>query len=623
MVSLWDRRTSSRRAGFYAALSRGGRLGPRRLVGVRWPGRRVRYLSGTSALAAARDGKTLYVANQDAGEVAWVELPSGRVSRRIKMPGRPTGVAVTPDGTKLIVTWASPRSTVAVFDAVSGNPIASIPAGHTAIGPAIAPDGKRLYVCNRFNNDVSVIDLAAYREVARVPAVREPIAAAVTPDGGMVVVANHIPLARTSQPFQGKVAAVLTLIDARTLKTAAVELPRGSTGLRGVCVAPDGKHAFVPHLLSNFESVPFRVEGGWINTNVISAIDLARRQVVCTLGMDAYDGAAGGPWDVTCTADGKSLCVSLSGIDELCILDRRQVLDPDSRLMTPTMGVWPIYPDLWYSPWRRIPLPGKGPRGVCTAGSKVYAAEFFSDAVAVIDLATADAKAGSIALGPAPRLTQRRWGQLLFHDATLCLEHWQSCASCHPDARMDGLSWDLLNDGEGNPKNTKSMLLAHRTPPAMSEGVRMTAEEAVRSGIKNILFSYRPEEEAAAIDAYLASLEPEPSPHLIDGRLSPAAQRGRALFQSDRTACSRCHPPPLYTDLHSHNVRSRSEVDHTDRFDTPTLIEVWRTAPYLHDGRYLTVKELLTEGRHGLRRDGKNGLSPGEIDDLVEFVMSL
>jgi cytochrome c peroxidase len=151
----------------------------------------------------------------------------------------------------------------------------------------------------------------------------------------------------------------------------------------------------------------------------------------------------------------------------------------------------------------------------------------------------------------------------------------------------------------------------------------MTAEEAVRAGIKSILFSYRPEEEAAAIDAYLASLEPEPSPHLIDGRLSPAAQRGRALFQSDRIACSRCHPAPLYTDLHSHNVGSRSEVDRTDRFDTPTLIEVWRTAPYLHDGRYLTVKELLTEGQHGLRRDGKNGLSPAELDDLVEFVLSL
>ena len=39
--------------------------------------------------------------------------------------------------------------------------------------------------------------------------------------------------------------------------------------------------------------------------------------------------------------------------------------------------------------------------------------------------------------------------------------------------------------------------------------------------------------------------------------------------------------------------------DRNDRFDTPTLIEVWRTAPYLHDGRYATIKELFSKGRHG------------------------
>jgi cytochrome c peroxidase len=211
---------------------------------------------------------------------------------------------------------------------------------------------------------------------------------------------------------------------------------------------------------------------------------------------------------------------------------------------------------------------------------------------------------------------------LLFHDATICFQHWQSCASCHPDGRADGLNWDLMNDGVGNPKNTKSMLLTHQTPPAMAEGVRMSAEEAVRSGIRHVLFSDRPEEEAAAIDAYLQSLRPVPSPHLVDGRLSPAAERGRKLFESRRVGCFRCHPAPLYTDLRSHNVGSRSPTEYTERFDTPTLVEAWRTAPYLHDGRYTTVKELLVEGRHGLGRGGDE-LSGQDLDDLVEFVLSL
>jgi cytochrome c peroxidase len=60
-----------------------------------------------------------------------------------------------------------------------------------------------------------------------------------------------------------------------------------------------------------------------------------------------------------------------------------------------------------------------------------------------------------------------------------------------------------------------------------------------------------------------------------------------------------------------------------DRFDTPTLIEVWRTAPYLHDGRYLTIRELLAEGRHGLEGGPLEALGEQEIDDLVEFVLSL
>jgi cytochrome c peroxidase len=188
---------------------------------------------------------------------------------------------------------------------------------------------------------------------------------------------------------------------------------------------------------------------------------------------------------------------------------------------------------------------------------------------------------------------------------------------------VDGLNWDLMNDGQGNPKNTKSMLLAHRTPPAMSEGVRATAELAVRGGITHILFADRPEEEAAAIDEYLKSLEPVPSPHLVDGRLSEAAQRGRELFHDKRAGCDRCHPAPLYTDLDRHDVGTRRWYERTDRFDTPTLVEVWRTAPYLHDGRYTTVKDLLVEDRHGLRRRHADSLSEQEIDDLVEFVLSL
>jgi len=188
---------------------------------------------------------------------------------------------------------------------------------------------------------------------------------------------------------------------------------------------------------------------------------------------------------------------------------------------------------------------------------------------------------------------------------------------------VDGLNWDLVNDGVGNSKNTRSMLLAHRTPPAMAAGVRPAAAAAVRAGLSHILFGVVGEEEAAVIDGYLKALRPVPSPHLENGRLSPAAVRGRSLFESNRTGCYQCHPAPLYTDLAAYNVATKRPWDHHASFDTPTLIEVWRTAPYLHDGRYRTVKELITRGKHGRQRGDIGKLNDRQIDELVEFVLSL
>lgn len=72
-----------------------------------------------------------------------------------------------------------------------------------------------------------------------------------------------------------------------------------------------------------------------------------------------------------------------------------------------------------------------------------------------------------------------------------------------------------------------------------------------------------------------------------------------------------------------HDVGTRGRYDYHDRFDTPTLVEVWRTAPYLHDGRYVTLKELFIEGNHGLNASHRKKLRDQEIDDLVEFVKSL
>jgi cytochrome c peroxidase len=224
-------------------------------------------------------------------------------------------------------------------------------------------------------------------------------------------------------------------------------------------------------------------------------------------------------------------------------------------------------------------------------------------------------------LGPEPVWTDIRYGEMLFHDAFLCQERWQSCATCHPDARSDTLNWDLLNDGADNPKNTKSLLLAHQTPPSMSHGVRDRAETAVRKGFETILMIPATENDAQAVDAYLSHLEPVPSPHLVSGKLNESAERGQRIF--NRSGCSVCHPAPLFTDLRKHDVETRSPIDSSPLFDTPTLREVWRTAPYLHDGRYKTIRELITEGKHVNTNQRLDRLTDEEINDMTEYILSL
>jgi mono/diheme cytochrome c family protein len=173
-------------------------------------------------------------------------------------------------------------------------------------------------------------------------------------------------------------------------------------------------------------------------------------------------------------------------------------------------------------------------------------------------------------------------------------------------------------------KNTKSLLWSHRTPPAMSHGVRGTAEKAVRSGLRNILFALRPETEAVAIDEYLKALRPVPSPDLVGGDLSEAARRGQRLFEDPKVGCASCHPAPLFTDQKSYTVGTQNRTDRRgDRFDTPTLVECWRTAPYLHDGSAAALQEVLTtrnpEDEHG----HTSHLTPADIQDLTAYVRSL
>jgi DNA-binding beta-propeller fold protein YncE len=88
-----------------------------------------------------------------------VDLDSRAVTERIALPDSPSGIAVSRAGNRLYVTCSAPESVVCVLDPADGRVMNRIAVGHTATSPILSPDERRLYVCNRFNHDISVIDL--------------------------------------------------------------------------------------------------------------------------------------------------------------------------------------------------------------------------------------------------------------------------------------------------------------------------------------------------------------------------------------------------------------------------------------------------------------------------------
>jgi YVTN family beta-propeller protein len=592
-----------------------------------------------AAMLAAPDSKVLYIACGSAEQVLVYDVASAKVTRQISVPQPPTGLALSSDGARLYVTCAGPASRVCVVDTPTGKVTDSIATGHTAMGPVLSRDGRTLFVCNRFDDAVSVIDLGTRKEVRRIAVEREPVAAALTADGSRLLVANHL---HTGPADADYVAAVVSVIDVASGKVVkSLQLPNGSGSLQDIRVSPDGKYAVVSHILGRFHLPTTQLERGWMNTNAKTLIDLARMEILNTVLLDNVDSGAANPWGVAWSADGKTLCVAIAGTHELSVTDfpgllaklekLPATLDPnktyDYNAASRVQADVPNDLSFLVGVRRRIKLPegDRGPRAVVVIGSKAYLANYFSDSLSVIDLASQYPKIESIPLGPKQAMTPVRKGEFYFNDASICFQGWQSCASCHPgDGRVDALNWDLLNDGIGNPKNNKSLLLSHRTPPAMSMGVRDDAKAAVRAGIRHILFTVQPEEVATSIDEYLMALKPVPSPRLVKGRLSDQAKRGEKLFKDAKVGCASCHPAELLTDLQHYDVGTLGKFDKpTDTFDTPTLVEAWRTAPYLHDGSVATIQEVLTT-KNAQDRHGKTShLSKEQIADLAEYILSL
>ena len=125
--------------------------------------------------------------------------------------------------------------------------------------------------------------------------------------------------------------------------------------------------------------------------------------------------------------------------------------------------------------------------------------------------------------------------------------------------------------------------------------------------------------------------------------LSPAAQRGLTLFEG-KARCAKCHARFNFTDEGFHNTGVGMDKDKPDlgryeatkrtankgAFKTPTLRDVARRGPYMHDGSLRTLREVVAfYDRGGIPNPWLSpeivplNLSPSEQKDLIAFVESL
>jgi cytochrome c peroxidase len=280
--------------------------------------------------------------------------------------------------------------------------------------------------------------------------------------------------------------------------------------------------------------------------------------------------------------------------------------------------------------------------------------------------------------GAGPSTARVELGRTLFFDPRLSRASSISCASCH----NPGFSW---GDGLARGVGFGSKLLGRRTPTVLNvgwgeaffwDGRAETLEQQALSPIAapgemnlphdemvkrlQAISGYRPLFAAAFGDANvtkekvaqaIADFErtiisaDAPFDHWLAGdknALSASAKRGFALFNG-KADCAKCHSGWRFTDDSFHDIGALGEdpgrasilpgldsMNHA--FKTPTLRDVARRAPYMHDGSEATLEQVLELYDKGgrVRRPGSIAtevhplsLTAQDRADLVAFLLTL
>lgn len=273
---------------------------------------------------------------------------------------------------------------------------------------------------------------------------------------------------------------------------------------------------------------------------------------------------------------------------------------------------------------------------------------------------------------------EQRWklGKQLFYDPIMSVDSSISCASCHqPElAFSDNIDFSLGVEQRLGTRNSPSLANVAYHPYLTREGGVPTLEMQVLVPIQEhnefdfniVLLAERLQADSMYVQMALDAYDRQPDPFVItralacfersllsgnslydqhnrgEVSLSPPALRGKELFFSERTQCSKCHGGfnftnydfannGLYTN-YSDEGRFRLTGEDQDRavFKVPSLRNIELSAPYMHDGSLSTLEAVVAHYNSGGKKHINKSpflqpllLNSQEEEDLVAFLKSL
>ena len=577
------------------------------------------------------DGTRLYVLCQGSAEVRVLDAASYAAIKNIAVGRVPRGFSLSADGKRLFVanSW---DDTVSVIDTGTLEVAATWPVRAEPSSVVEDRDGKHLFVANRISNDVVVLNAQTGAEEKRLAAGRGASYITPAPDGSRLYVTHVYPNfkpRRTGMENRTPPEGEITVIDtARAVVADRIPLHSIAHGFH-VAFSADGRLGVAAELhpknlvpLAHLEH-----SGAFADTLTLFGADVGKPVEV---PLDELERYAVRPFGVAITADKSRIYVSCEGSEIVTVIDVQRLL----RFIHTHQG--PYAQDLSASAnyvVARIAV-GHDPRGMALSrDGKLLVANRLEDTLSVIDTRS-NLLSKTIPLAGPKQLSVLRHGEQTFYTAHYSFQGQIGCANCHIDSTFDGLTWDLEPDGFGRDIVDNRLLedIKDTEPYKWNGGNPNLPTEC---GPRTEKYFWRSEnyDDLTLTDlvVYVRSIPLRPNRWKLPGyEMTPAQERGKALFTrtvdkfgnpiAAGNRCSYCHSGLKGTSQKSFDVGTKKATDNSGLLDTPQLINVALTAPYLHDGSAATLEEIWTvfnpEDKHGRTND----LTKDELNDLIEYL---